>query len=236
MIAVSAAAEHQLVTDGFEIIPDVLPSSECDRIGNSLVDLHKTRRESSHRNRGGLRNLLTSPQVREVAYSAPVKSLPEGRVGKRFFPIRALFFDKTSDANWFVPWHQDLMVAVALQKDVEGFEAWCTKEGTIHVQPPLEILEDIVTIRLHLDDCAADNGALRVIPGSHSRGKLRAAEITRIVKGEHTVICEVSKGGALLMRPLLLHSSTTVQEPTHRRVLDIQYATKQLPGGLRWCA
>jgi ectoine hydroxylase-related dioxygenase (phytanoyl-CoA dioxygenase family) len=92
----------------------------------------------------------------------------------------------------------------------------------------------MVTVRLHLDDCNADNGALKVIPGSHQSGKLDAAEISRRAQENQVVICEVGQGGALLMRPLILHSSSPANNPSHRRVLHIEYATGELPNGLKW--
>jgi hypothetical protein len=33
------------------------------------------------------------------------------------------------------------------------------------VHPPAEILDKMLTLRVHLDDCGEENGPLRVIPG-----------------------------------------------------------------------
>jgi hypothetical protein len=44
----------------------------------------------------------------------------------------------------------------------------------------------------------------------------------------------VKSGGAVVMRPLLLHSSTTAATPRHRRVLHFEYAAVDLPRGLKW--
>ena len=41
-------------------------------------------------------------------------------------------------------------------------------------------------------------------------------------------------GDALLMRPLLLHSSGRLRTASHRRVIHIEYAAFALPGGLQW--
>ena len=155
-------------------------------------------------------------------------------MNKKAFPVRALFFDKTADANWRVAWHQDVTIAIVEKIETAEFEGWSIKEEIVHVQPARRILEGMVTIRLHLDDCGADNGALKVIPGSHPHGKLNAAQIREWTLNENTFICEASKGGALLMRPLLLHSSSPSQNPLHRRVLHIEYATDELPNGLKW--
>jgi signal transduction histidine kinase len=38
----------------------------------------------------------------------------------------------------------------------------------------------------------------------------------------------------ILMRPLLLHRSSSTKAPSHRRVLHLDFATEELPGGLEW--
>ncbi|HSY09384.1 MAG TPA: phytanoyl-CoA dioxygenase family protein [Candidatus Dormibacteraeota bacterium] len=183
---------------------------------------------------GGIRNLLRdSSRVNETATSAKLISYLENLLGGKVFPVRAIFFDKTPESNWRVPWHQDLSIAVAKQIETPGFNAWSIKDEILHVCPPREILERMATARLHLDECDAENGALKVIPSSQADGKLNATEIGEWTR-EEAVICEVPKGGALLMRPLLLHSSSPAKKPSHRRVLHIEYATIELPNGLKW--
>jgi len=43
-------------------------------------------------------------------------------------------------------------IAVRERREAEGFGPWSEKEGVPHVQPPAEILEKMVAIRVHLDD------------------------------------------------------------------------------------
>jgi ectoine hydroxylase-related dioxygenase (phytanoyl-CoA dioxygenase family) len=91
----------------------------------------------------------------------------------------------------------------------------------------------MLAIRVHLDDCPAANGALRVMPGSHARKRSREEIIAR--KTTHReFVCEVPCGGVLAMRPLLLHASAPSESPAHRRVVHLEYAGSELPGGLRW--
>src|SRR4029077_11758140 len=137
--AVIPQRSYRFAADGFEIVRGVLSSAECDLLATDLGELHNQRRASVQNNRGGLRNLLSNPNVRVLADSIRLKALVEGFLAKPAFAVRALFFDKTAKANWFVPWHQDLMIAVAEREQVEGFEAWCLKEGVVHVQPPAKI-------------------------------------------------------------------------------------------------
>jgi ectoine hydroxylase-related dioxygenase (phytanoyl-CoA dioxygenase family) len=92
----------------------------------------------------------------------------------------------------------------------------------------------MLTVRLHLDDADEQNGALRVVPGSHRSGRLTATSIREIRKLNSEVVCSVRAGDALLMRPLLLHASSRSQLPRHRRVLHIEYAGFSLPDGLEW--
>ena len=225
----------QFHENGFEILPNVFPPEKCAALAEKLTSFHQRRKETAGNKLGGLRNLLRiSPPVVELANSPTFKTILESRLNKKVFPVRAVFFDKTADANWRVAWHQDLTIAVGEKIETAEFESWSIKEEIVHVQPALKILEGMATIRLHLDDCDADNGALKIIPRSHLEGKLDAARIREWTAKENAFVCEVPKGGALLMRPLLLHSSSSSQNPSHRRVLHIEYATDELPNGLQW--
>lgn len=224
-----------LIEEGFEILADVLPADHCDALAADLSGLFESERSSAGTRIAGVRNLLQlSRPVAEFASSPRCANILKDRVGRCAFPVRALFFDKTADANWRVPWHQDLSIAVAGRIDAPGFSGWSRKDGVVHVQPPREILETMVTLRLHLDDCSASNGALKVIPRSHAEGKLDARQISEWSGRGQALVCEVPKGGALLMRPLLLHSSAPAASPVHRRVLHIEFAVDGLPQGLKW--
>jgi ectoine hydroxylase-related dioxygenase (phytanoyl-CoA dioxygenase family) len=182
-----------------------------------------------------VRNLLDeSKEVQDLASSEEIRALLEPLMGADFFPVRGILFDKIPDANWKVPWHQDLTIAVQERVDVEGFGPWSVKADVIHVQPPTTILEKMLTVRIHLDDCGEDNGALRVIAGSHLSGRIPEAEISSCRARGHEQICAVAAGGALLMRPLLLHASSPSRLPGHRRVVHLDFASATLPSGLRW--
>jgi ectoine hydroxylase-related dioxygenase (phytanoyl-CoA dioxygenase family) len=92
----------------------------------------------------------------------------------------------------------------------------------------------VLALRLHLDDCNERNGALRVVPGSHRLGRLTTAEAIR-AKDERGEVCvAVPRGGAMLMKPLLLHASSKVLTDGARRVLHFVFAPEDLPGALRW--
>ena len=118
--------------------------------------------------------------------------------------------------------------------DVEGFRAWSIKAGITHVQPPVAVLEQMLTVRVHLDDTDEANGALRVLPGTHRYGRLEPDQIQYWKHRQNPVTCSVMRGGVVLMRPLLLHSSLPSLNPTHRRVLHFEYASIDLPAGLEW--
>jgi ectoine hydroxylase-related dioxygenase (phytanoyl-CoA dioxygenase family) len=188
--------------------------------------------------RGGvyaIRNLLeVLPAARALANSAAVRALVEPVLGAGCFAVRGVLFDKTPAAPWKVAWHQDLTVAVRERVEVEGFGPWSIKAGVVHVQPPARVLEGVLAVRLHLDDCDESNGPLRVLPGSHLSGRLSAEEIARWCAEVRPVTCVVPRGGAVLMRPLLLHSSPAPRAPRRRRVVHLEFASAPLPHGLEW--
>lgn len=225
----------QFDRDGFALVPNLLPVSECDVLAAALGMLLDEHQRLAPKVRGGLRNVLRiSPQAAAVASSESFLSLVGELISGPAFPVRAILFDKTDGANWGVPWHQDLAIAVKERVETADFGPWSVKEGIVHVQPPHHILAGMVTIRLHLDDCNADNGALRVLPGSHLYGELSSEAVADWSNRTGPVVCEIPKGGVLLMRPLLLHASSPAKIPSHRRVLHVEYAATDLPNGLKW--
>jgi len=216
----------QLAESGFAIIPELLTESEVKVLKSALA--------SAPGNRGGQRNLLDLPVVAALATDARIRALVEPVLGVQALPVRTLLFDKTPDANWKVAWHQDLTIAVREQRDVEGYGPWSTKAGVVHVQPPPTILEGMLAVRLHLDDCGVRNGPVRVLPGSHRAGKISGVEIPQWRDRVAEVVCIVPRGGVLLMRPLLLHASSSATSPAHRRVIHIEFASGGLAAGLAW--
>jgi ectoine hydroxylase-related dioxygenase (phytanoyl-CoA dioxygenase family) len=133
--------------------------------------------------RGGLRRLLEHASVRALARSAAVRAVAESVLGESCFAVRAILFDKTPDANWKVAWHQDLSIAVRARREIPGYEAWSVKDGVAHVQPPASVLEQMLAVRGHLDECGPENGPVRVISGSHRRGRLTAEQIDEVARG-----------------------------------------------------
>lgn len=218
-----ALAEH-----GYAVVEPVLTAEEVEALRAALGELPRDER------RGGLRDALRVPAVRRCACDPRILGLAEGVLGPGTRPVKGIVFDKTPAANWKVPWHQDLTICAQRHIDVEGFGPWSVKEGILHVQPPVEVLERIVALRIHLDDAGPDNGALRVLPGTHRSGRLADAEIERLRSEVPEVVCSVRAGGVMLMRPLLLHASSPCHRPAHRRVLHIEYSASPLPGGLAW--
>jgi ectoine hydroxylase-related dioxygenase (phytanoyl-CoA dioxygenase family) len=228
---------RNLDRDGFAVIPDALQAAAV----SELIDaLNQTDSDASAvRQRGqetyAIRNLLKSvPAVHALATSPVIRSPVEAVLGSSARCVRGLLFDKTADANWKVAWHQDLTIAVEQRVDVPGFGPWSIKAGVEHVQPPVEILERMLTLRLHLDDCDEMNGPLQVLPGSHLAGKFSAKDIQAWRNRASAVTCAVNRGEILLMRPLLLHASSPAKTPAHRRVIHLEFAAEALPGGLNW--
>jgi len=209
---------------GFSIVPSVINSAELQELLNSLGDVSSA----------GRRGVLALPVVSQLAHSRRLIALVQSYLSGPPAPVRAIYFDKTPGTNWQVAWHQDLTVAVRTRREVPGFGRWSTKEGVPHVQPPAELLEQMLAIRIHLDDADESNGALRVLPGSHLFGRIPAAQIQECRARQDEVLCPVPACGALIMRPLLLHASARSTSDRHRRVLHIEYAGFTLPGGLEW--
>lgn len=222
-----------LETEGYCIVPRALTESACDALIAALEP--EAEEEAALSQRGGAvfarRNLAAHPAVVTLANSAEVALL----LPERLRLVRAILFDKLPGANWPVPWHQDLSIIVRERVELEGWGPWSTKAGHLHVQPPAEFLERLLALRVHLDDCPEANGALRVLPGTHKLGRIAAERVAELRAEIPERVCPAHKGDVLLIRPLLLHASSPASEPTHRRVLHLEFAPEDLlPPELSW--
>lgn len=185
--------------------------------------------------RGGARHALeASDMLRELAQVAAVVRPATEVLGAPARAAKLTIFDKTGTANWKVPFHQDLTITVRERREVPGFGPWSVKGGVVHVQPPESVLASIVALRLHLDDAGPDNGALRVIDGSHRRGRLGREALSALVSESEVRTCPAGAGDAMLLSPLLVHASSPATAPSRRRVLHFEFTAVELPGGLLW--
>jgi len=182
----------------------------------------------------GRRNLLDDARAFGLAESVTLRRLVEPVLGISAFPVRALLFDKSPTANWRVAFHQDLAIAVRWRAEVEGFSGWSVKQGVPHVLAPADVLERMLAVRVHLDDCGPRDGALRVIEGSHLAGRIDENDIDTWCARVPETTCLARRGDVLLMRPLLLHASSPAESPSRRRVVHVEYAACMLPEPLEW--
>ncbi len=224
----------QISSNGFAVVENVLSSKQINRLRTAITSLPEGEEVRRKVSVYGVRNLLeVSEEIRELAGASAIRSLVTPILGPDCFAVRATFFDKVPDANWNLRWHQDGVIAVKERVNVSGFTAWSNKAGTLQVRPPDDVLLQMLAIRVHLDDCPASNGALRVLAGSHARRWPRE-EISECKSIFPEVVCEVGFGGVLAMRPLILHASSASNAPGHRRVVHIEFACRELPGDLEW--
>jgi len=213
--------------DGYALADILLARHQCEHIAASLPSVAGS-------GRGGIRNLISHPTVVRLLLHERLGGYVWSAVGRDLVAVKATLFDKTSDANWRVQWHQDLAIAVKERLAVSGYGPWSTKAGVLHVEPPAEVLAQMLAIRIHLDDCGSENGPMRVIPGSHQSGKMPAEEMDQAVANGPIVELYAPQGALVAMRPLLVHSSSSARAPEHRRVLHIEFAPAEAISPLQW--
>jgi ectoine hydroxylase-related dioxygenase (phytanoyl-CoA dioxygenase family) len=209
-------ALSDLEEQGFQIIPDVFGAAEMEQLLQEFPD--------DRNGRAGKRHALGDPHILKLANDSRLMEIARGVLGASTFPFRATFFAKTPATNWLVSWHQDKALPIRERRKVSGWGPWSVKEGIHYAHAPAGALEQVLALRIHLDDCTPANGPLRVVPRSHKMGVLRDDEVTAVVRQSSAVNCLLPRGGVLAMRPLLLHSSSKARVQIPRRVLHIEYA------------
>ena len=128
-------------------------------------------------------------------------------------------------------WHRDTALPLREKCDIAGWGPWSLKDGVVYADAPASALQQVLAIRIQLDDSTAENGPLRVLPGTHGRGVLSDDEIHRLAGEIDPVDCTVPKGGIILARPLAVHASSKSKSDQSRRVLHIEYAADRHLGG-----
>ncbi|HTH98598.1 MAG TPA: phytanoyl-CoA dioxygenase family protein [Stellaceae bacterium] len=212
--------------DGAERVAGALDAAVLRRIVRALPQLaHHQAGTRLH----GVRRLRPI-----LAATGPVGRIAAERLGSECRPVRAILFDKTPDTNWSLPWHQDQVIAVRSPREVEGFAPWTIKSGLHHVVPPFGLMAGMVTLRIHLDPVPASNAPLLVVPGSHRLGRITTDQADAVAEQYGSVPCMAEAGDVWLYATPILHGSATAEQPSHRRVLQVDYAATALPGGLMW--
>jgi len=214
----------EITEDGFTVVPNVLEPEEIP----SLLD--RVQLPTFHRSRAGIRHVMSNSHVASLAHDARLMTIAREVFGSEPVPFRATLFDKSHDANWLVVWHQDTALPLRSKKDSPGWGPWSVKEGIHYAHAPTYALDQVVALRVHLDDSTVENGPLRVIPGTHKLGVLTDDEVSKLSIERVSVDCLAARGAVLAMRPLLIHSSSKSQSERPRRVLHIEYAASTVVG------
>lgn len=231
--------KKQIEQNGFAILAAVFSESTVDQILSQLSATLNDRVEESEsiRARSGAvyaaRNMLkVFPPVASMWEMPRLLDLVGEVLGPDAGLVRVLYFDKPPDRTWTLPWHKDLTITVRRPAgNANEQHKIRDKAGVPHVEAPLQVLESMLTLRLHLDEVTSENGPLKVVSGSHRTGKRLTLD-----DGPQKTIC-VNRGDVLAIRPLVSHSSarSTAGTTRHRRILHFEFSgTPQLPHGLQW--
>ena len=209
---------REAMSSGYEIVPAVLDGPDVAALASALRD------HTIDRRRAGARHLMGHPAIERVARDPRLLSIAARFLGGDATPYRATLFDKSPRNNWLIVWHQDTALPLRQRRDVPGWSAWSVKDGVVYAHAPASVLSRIIALRLHLDDSAADNGPLRVLPGTHAIGLLSDDDIARVAREVAPISCTAPAGAVVAMRPLLVHASSKAESDRPRRVLHIEYA------------
>ncbi len=226
--------EGTLKKDGFCIVEDVFTDKELTQL-LSLIFCTDGSKPTFRKTNDlfAIRQFLKEvPAAADIIFNKKLNEIILKLFDETYFVVKSIYFNKPAQSNWFVAYHQDLTISVNKKIDLEGFGPRTVKQNQFAVQPPLCILEQNFTIRIHLDDTDEKNGALKVIPQSHRKGIYRPETIDLAVETES--ICNVKKGGIMIMKPLLLHASNRTTNNKQRRVLHVEFSNQSLPAPLEW--
>lgn len=219
---------------GLTVINSIFSDDEIEKITKSIAKADASK-ENFRKSADvfAIRQFLKEiPEIKDLIFNDTIKTIVRKLFGDKYFAVKSIYFDKPETSNWYVAYHQDLTISVDKKMEIAGFGPWTAKQNQFAVQPPIPFLENICTIRIHLDDTDEYNGALKVIPGSHTKGIYRPE--TMNWKTEIEKFCDVQKGGIMIMKPLTLHGSNRTTDGRRRRVIHIEFSDMELPEELQW--
>lgn len=221
--------------DGFCLLANAISHTDLEQVQSAADVVARDQPKQA----AGLRGLLAKSATISTLADTILRDIAARLLEQpshRLRAVRAILFDKNPKANWYVTWHQDLAIPVIARHEVPGYGPWSIKDGVPHVQPPIAVLQSMVSLRLHLDDCFASNGPVLFLPGSHIAGLLDAAQIAKWRACVSPVSGIAARGDIIAMKPLVLHSSAEAESPAQRRVLHVEFANVDvpLPPPLEW--
>lgn len=218
MEKIAPTFSERIASDGYAIATGVLSENEI------AVLLSALEQSSLPRSRAGIRHAMRDVDVAALARDPRLLELAQQVLGPAALPFRATLFDKSPTANWLVVWHQDTALPLKERRDVPGWGPWSVKDGVNYAHAPASALEQVLALRVHLDDSTAENGPLRALRRTQNLGVLSDDQIHDLSTRVATTDCLVSRAGVLAMRPLIIHASSKSQSEKRRRVLHIEYA------------
>ena len=227
----------EINSEGFAIIDKVYSENEIEKIISEIEKVTENETENSTFRKSedlfAIRQFHKEiPETLNYIFNQNLREIIKSNFGENYFITKSIYFDKPEKSNWFVAYHQDLTISVDKKMEIKNFENWTTKQNQFAVQPPKEILEQNFTIRIHIDKTTKENGALKVLNKSHKKGIIRTEKIE--LENEMETICEVEKGGIMIMKPLLFHASNKTTNYERRRVIHIEFSNQNLPNELEW--
>jgi len=215
--------------NGYSIIPNIYTTIQISQILKVISTYQECHKQDIY----SIRQLVKAvPSLKPLIFTDKLKQILEYNFKQKAFLCKSIYFNKTEHSNWFVSYHQDLSISVQNKIETKGYTQWTEKKGQLGVIPPTSILNNILTIRIHLDDMTKDNGPVRVIPQSHLSGKINFDHNKHLLSKE--IICEAKSGDIMLMKPMILHASNKSKNLKPRRVLHLEFSSLNLNEPLGW--
>ncbi len=218
----SELTRQALSQDGYAFLRELVADTDLKQLNSIFAE-----------NASSARLSVCPPAVKTLLDAEPLKKTITAICGSSFGVVRIIYFNKSIDRRWFVPWHQDRTIAVRNKVDLKAYRNWTRKKNTWHVEPPVALLERMLTIRIHLDQISEHDGPLEVQTRSHLEGRLTQTEIKDRIATREPVQCLATRGDVLLMNPLLVHRSRR-GSGHQRRIIHLELSPDQLPPPLEW--
>ena len=219
---------NEINTLGFGIMQDGIESGDVKKLRLEMKRVLRSTPSNLAKNL-----LRTSDLVASFASQSTIADVANALLGGGANAFSAFFLDKTRESNWQMPWHQNLRLPVEVDS-THSYAGAMVEHGVPHIIPEAAYLNNVLIVRIALDDQSLTNGALEFVPRSHRLGILSDAETSAVGATEPSVCPQLSTGDIFFFKALLVHRSRESQSNNRRRVLQLEYSAGPPPGGHRW--
>ena len=218
----------QLDSNGSVVLNHIYTKREINRSSKILYDFRKQNVDEGEAIFELESVLETLPDLKTLLINMNLKKIIES-LGEGYSLIRSAYFDNRVSKPEKTVWRQRRRLTFPVKIEGADYSNWQLEGDFFSAEPPARIMQDMVIVRIHLDDSDQNNGELKIFKGSHSQ-ILDHSAIKVITENGLPSNCGILAGGIQILKPFILQSETKRSRSKKNRIIELTFSSSDLPG------